>query len=132
MALAGKDVVVSVATSSGGTYNAIDEMNNMTMSHSAGNIDISEFGVDWRQRIQGLKDVTYSASGFWDPADTSGQIRIRSAWLNDTTLWVKVLPDGSTGWIQQTKVASFDVSATPDGTVEVSFELEGTGALANS
>lgn len=132
MALPGKDVVVKVSTSSGGTYTQVDELNDFSMSQSGNNIDISEFGVDWVKRMQALKDVTYSGSGFWDPDDTNGQVAIRSAWLNDTALWITVLPDGSTGFKGECKVGSFDISAGVNDAIAVSFDLEGTGSVGGS
>lgn len=132
MALAGKDLVVQVSTASDGTYNTIADLNSATMTHAGNTIDISEMGVDYVQRIMGLKDCTYSLGGFYDPTDTTGQVRIRNAWLNDTALYVAFLPDGSTGFKQEVKVSNFEISASADGAVEVSIDLEGSGAVSAS
>ena len=132
MALAGKDLVVQVATGSTATYATVADLNSATMTHAGNTIDVSEMGVDYVQKILGLKDVSYSLGGFYAPTDTNGQVRIRNAWLNDTALWIKFLPDGSTGFKQAVKVASFEISGSADGAVELSVDLEGDGAVANS
>lgn len=129
MAIKGKSLVVSVATTSGGVYSAVAERNNASMNHTGSNIDISVMGSDFIKRIQGLKDGTYSVSGFYKADDTAGQVAIRSAWLNDTALFVRFLPDGTAGFQQEIKVASYQVNAGVDGAVEFSAELEGTGAI---
>lgn len=130
MSIAGKDFVLKISTSTG-SFTAVDELNSATLSIVGTNIDISEFTNEFVQRIQGLKDVTYSLGGFYDPADTNGQVKIRSALVNDTVLYVQILPDGTTtyGFDQEVKVASFDIDASVDGAVELSIELEGTGTL---
>jgi predicted secreted protein len=68
--------------------------------------------------------------GFYNPTDTNGQAAIRSAFLNDTSLFIQFLPDGSTGFKQEVKVSKFEVSAGVDGTVEVSIDLEGSDAIS--
>jgi len=132
MALAGKNLVVQVSTATGGTYNTVADINSATMTHAGNTIDVSAMGTDYIQRIMGLKDCTYSIGGFYDPTDTTGQVRIRNAWLNDTALFVAFLPDGSTGFKQEVKVSNFEISASADGAVELSIDVEGTGAVSAS
>lgn len=128
MALKGKDVVINVSDDDV-TYNQVAELNDGTQTIDGTNIDITEFGDDWINRIQGLKDGTYSLSGFYAPSDTDGQVAIRDALINDTTLYVQFLHDGTNGFQQEVKVATFEVSASVDGAVEVSIDLEGTGTI---
>lgn len=130
MALKGKGVVINVSTDDVDYYQ-VAELNDGTLTIDGDNIDITEFGDDFINRIQGLKDGTYSLSGFRDPTDTNGQEAINSALLNDTSLYVQFLPDGSTGFQQEVKVSSFETSAAVDGAVEVSIDLEGTGTITS-
>jgi len=109
------------------TYYAVGEINNLAMNGDGENIDISKFTDNYRGRIQALKDINYTADGFWNKADTTGQIAARLAWLNDTTLYVKVLVDASNGWKQLVKVLSITINTTADGAVEASFEFTGNG-----
>ena len=129
MGLKGTDLVMSVATTTGGAYNTVLGMKDASMSMKGDNQDISTFGTDYIKRLQGLKDVTYSLSGFVDLTDTTGQTIIRTALTGDTALFFKFLPDGTNGWKQEVKVASFDMSAAVDGVVELSIELEGSDAI---
>jgi predicted secreted protein len=128
MAVAGRKTVVQVSTD-GTVFNTVQELNEATATIEGDNQDITHFGDDFVRRILGLKDATYELSGFRNPSDTNGQEAILDAFLNDTTLHVKFLGDGASGFQQEVKVASFEESSAVDGTVEVSIELEGTGPV---
>lgn len=129
MAMKGKSLKIKVGTATGGPFSDVQDLNDASMSLEGDNQDISTFSSDYVKRLQGLKDATYSLSGFYKGDDTNGQVAIRSALINDTGLFVQFLPDGTTGFKQEVKVASFEVSAAADGVVEVSIELEGTDAI---
>ena len=129
MANAGKNLVVKVGTSATGPFNTVQDLKEASISQSGNNQDVSTFGSDWIRRIQGLKDASYSLSGYYDGADASGQVALRSAWLNDSPVFVQFLPDGSTGFQQEVKVSTYEVSASVEGAQEVSIELEGNGPI---
>lgn len=129
MALKGKSAKVQVSTDGAVTFNDVLELNDASITIDGTNLDITEFGDDFINRIQGLKDGSYSLGGFYAPGDTTGQVAIRDALLNDTQLHVQLLPDGVAGFQQEVKVASFAVNPTVDGTSEVSIDLEGTGTI---
>jgi len=129
MALPGSAASVNVSTDDI-TYYAVDEMNALSMDAGGENIDISKFGDDYRGRIQALRDIAYRASGFWDKLDTTGQIAIRSAWLNDTDLYIKILVNAADGWKQLIKVSTITVNTTADGAVEIAFEFSGNGDVS--
>lgn len=128
MALAGRKLKVNVS-GNGTTFNEVLQLNEATMTSEAENQDVSTFGSDFIQRIQGLKDTSYSLNGFYAPENTEGQLAIREAWLNNTPLYLQFLPDGTTGFQQEVKVSSFEVTASAEGTVEVAIEVEGSGAI---
>lgn len=132
MALAGKATKfqVSVVAGGAGTYYDVDDMNSCNMSMDGNNLDVTKFTAAFIKRIQGLKDCGYQASGFRAPADTNGQNAIISAWLNDSELWVKILPDGTSGWKQQVRVSNVNISSDVEATVDCSFDFEGTDAIA--
>ena len=129
MAIAGKGSVVKVGVTSGGSFTAVADLNDASLSISGTNLDITSFTAEYISRIQGLKDGSYSLSGFYNSGDTNGQVVIRSALLNDSDLFVQFLPDGTTGFQQEVKVATFDINTTVSGAVELSISLEGTGAI---
>jgi len=124
----GLSTVVQISTDDS-AYNTILDINEVSHPLSANNEDVSAFGDTFVERLQTIKDATYSLSGWYNNADTTGQIAIRNALIGDSALYVKVLYDGTNGYKQQVVVSSFEVSSSVDGVVEVSIELEGTGAV---
>jgi predicted secreted protein len=128
MALRAADAVISVATTSGGSYSILDGISGFGMSRKGNSIDITLIGADYIERMAGLKDASYSLSGFYLPADT-GQGMIETSWMDRSDLFVKVLPDGTNGFIQQVVVDSFDTDGEADGPVELSCELSGAAAM---
>jgi predicted secreted protein len=130
MALAARNLVVRVRTSDNGAFHVVDDLKEASMSQSGNNQDVSTFGSAWIRRIQGLKDATYSLSGFYNPSDADGQAALRAAWLGDAPITVQFLPDGTTGFQQSVRVSTYEVSASVDGVQEVSIELEGDGAIS--
>lgn len=128
MALAGRKLRVNVS-GDGAIFNEVLQLNEATMTSEADNQDVSAFGSDFIQRIQGLKDTSYSLNGFYAPENAEGQIAIREAWLHNTPLFLQFLPDGATGFQQEVKVSSFEVTASAEGTVEVAIEVEGSGPI---
>lgn len=129
MAMKGKSLGIKVSTADD-TYNTVADLNEGSMSADGDNQDITTLSDAYINRVQGLKDVSYSLSGFYKPDDTNGQAVIRDAWINGSDLYVQYLPDGSNGFKQKVVVSSFEVSASVDGMVEVSIELEGADALS--
>ncbi|GAA0360960.1 phage tail tube protein [Bacillus horti] len=129
MALAGRKLKVNVSTD-GTSFSEVLQLNEATMTNEGDNQDVSTFGSDFIQRLQGLKDSSYSLNGFYDPSNTAGQVAIRDAWLNNTPLYVQFLPDGESGFEQEVKVSSYEVTASAEGTVEVAIEVEGSGAIS--
>lgn len=127
--VAGKNSSITVATASGGTYNAIAGIKSFNHSIDGASIDDSEMGVAWVQRIQGLKDGKISISGSYRPDDTTGQLRCRTALLNDSDLFARVLYDGTNGFQQEVKCSKFQIDASVEDKVNVSIELEGSGAI---
>lgn len=133
--MAGKSArttVVQVATASTGTYSTVVRLNNASFSIDGGTIDVTDFADTYRDRIIGIRDATWTLSGFFASSDTNGQTRIRSSLTNDSNLFIKYLftSTGSTGYKQQVRVASIDYGAAVDGAQEITFNLEGAGALA--
>lgn len=127
--LKGKSMVIDVSTNDADYY-TVANLKDASMSISGDNQDITDFGKDYIVRKQALKDVNYSLAGYYDSADTTGQLKIRSALVNDTTLYIKFKVDGTNGWKQIVKVASFEVSDSVDGVAEVSIELEGSDDIS--
>lgn len=129
MAMSGKCIVINVSDD-GDSWNQVEGLNDGSMTIDGETIDITEFCQDFINRIQGLKDGTYSLSGFYEPEDTTGQVLIQTSLLDNDDLYIQFLPDETTGFEQEVKVSSFEVNATVDGAVEVDISLEGDGDIS--
>lgn len=127
-ALAGRGVVVSVSTD-GTVYNAVQELNSCDMSLAGNTLDVTQFGDAFIEKIQGIRDCSWTLDGFFAPLDTTGQVAIRSALVNDTALYVKIVWDGTHSILQQVKPSKFEVKAGVADTVSVSITLDGTGVV---
>ena len=91
MALAGKQLAVKVSTD-GTSFNAVADLNEAKMEIDGDNQDVTTFGSEFIKRLQGLKDTKFDLKGYYDSADTDGEMAIRSALINDTPLYLQVLP----------------------------------------
>jgi predicted secreted protein len=130
--IAGKKARLKVGTTLVGATNIVAGLKNLSLEIDGQVVDDSEFGVDWNQRLQGLKDWKISASGNFRPTDATGQVAIRSSLINDTDLYCQFLPDNGTtanaGLKGQVLVAKFSIEDAIDGSASVSIELQGIGA----
>jgi len=128
MTTAGKLSIVEIGTD-GTNWETVANLNTADMNQDGDNIDVTTFTQEYINRIQGLKDVTWSLGGFLDLDDTDGQVVILQSLKDDTELHVRFLPDGTNGFEQEVKVSAFNTSTSVDGAVELSVDLEGTGEI---
>jgi predicted secreted protein len=130
--IAGKKGRLKVSTDNA-AFSVVAGLKSVTVELDGGTVDDDEFGVDWKQRLQTLKDVKFSFQGSFRPTDTNGQLAIRSALINDTPLYAEWLPDNGTtanaGFKVQVVPTKFSVDPAVDGINAVSGELVGTGAI---
>lgn len=140
VAIKGRQCEIHVSSDDDSAFNKVKYLNDASMSHSADNLDVTEFGDVYVRRIQGMKDGSYSLGGHFDPTDSTGQMLIRSTWAadDDPALYVRFLhtpgattPGDPMGFQQKVLVSKFDISASPDGTQDVSIDLEGDGAITD-
>lgn len=83
----------------------------------------------YRSRIYGLNDWSVDITADYDGADQAIQV-LRTAKLNKTKVYVKYLPDGSTGFSGQGLVEKFNLSGEVGGKEEVSITIQGDDALS--
>lgn len=129
----GRKIQVSVSTDDT-AYNAVGEMNSVEMNMQGNTLDVTAFGDDDVARILGLRDCSWSLSGWYDPTDATGQIAIRDALLNDTPLYVKVLlaptaTAGLQGFKQQVIPATYNPKGAVAEVIAVDFALDGSGPV---
>jgi predicted secreted protein len=130
--IAGKKARLKVGTTLVGATAIVAGLKSLSLEIDGTLVDDSEYGVDWIQRIQTLKDWKISASGSFRPTDTTGQLAIQGSLISDTDLYAQFLPDNGTtanaGLKGQIRVAKFSIEPPVDGIAGVSIELQGTGA----
>ena len=128
---AGFNAVVSVSTTSGGTYTKIAGLNDASLQRIRDLLDTTNFkdanDAPVRKRIYGLKDRSLSLSGDLDLSDSNGQVLLSDAIDDGTNVFIKYLPDGTNGWQVEFLVENFDMQSTPDGKNEFSCSLQATG-----
>jgi len=101
-------------------------------------LDKTQFGDDWKQWENGLKDggeLTFN--GMYDPADSTGQDVLRTANENDTQVTdIRFYVDANSYWTPKTTspasyvlVTGWNVEASKDGMVECSFTCKISGAM---
>jgi hypothetical protein len=125
--ISGCNTVVQIATTVGGTYYDIAETNEVSRTFTLNNEDVSVFGDCWTARQTTIRDASYSMGGFTDLTDTNGQVIIMAAAITDQDLFLKVLFDGTNGYIQQVILESVEDSSSPSAMVTNSIEFAGNG-----
>ena len=130
MALAAHAAAIRIATTDV-TGNEIDGINNVDWGPSAELLETTDFKdtTAARTRIQGLKDLSLTLSGDHEAGDTNGQVVLRDAYTNGTTVFVRWLPNGTVGFKCEMHVQEFKISGAFDGKVEFSATLVGAGAI---
>lgn len=123
----GRALRVSVATTLGGSYTNVAGIDSGTIDLDGVNVDVTTLTDADIVRIQAMKDTKVTLSGNYE-ADTSGQGAIRTALEADSDLFVKFLPDGTTGWKLQVKPSKYSIGSSITGKASVSIDLDGSGA----
>ena len=127
MAIAGKNGKVVVGTS--GTEKVVG-IKNWSLELSLETLDTTALGDDWKNYITGLKEWTASSVGDYNvPTDTKGQEALQTAFLNGSTVQVKMYVDTSNYYQGEAYISSLSIEDPVDDVVSISIEFTGTGAL---
>lgn len=102
-------------------------------------LEDTEFGDSWKTYLYGLKDGgQVSFSGYYDPADTTGQDVLRTANENETPLTdLRFYVDSTSYWRPNSTgtpsshiiITSWDISADKSGLVQCSFTGKVSGKM---
>lgn len=102
-------------------------------------LDDTEFGDDWKTYLLGLKDGgEVSFSGYYDPADTTGQDVLRTANANETEMTdIRFYVDNTSYWrpnstgtpLSHILVTSWDINVDKSGLVQCSFTGKVSGKM---
>ena len=125
-ALAGKGSSLKIGA------NTVVGINDVSLTINGDEIDVTTFSSNgWKEFIQGLKSGKVTAKGLYEPTDTNGQVALRTAWLNGTTVAnVQVMVDATHGFSASVLTTGMDIGTTPEGEVAVTFNLTVTGAVS--
>jgi predicted secreted protein len=128
MAIAGKNgkVVVGAASNT-----KVVGIKNWSLELSLETLETTALGDDWKKYITGLKEWTASSEGDYEvPTDTVGQKALQTAYLNGSTVSVKLYVDGSNYYTGEAYISSLSIEDPVDDVVSISIEFTGTGALS--
>ncbi len=132
-AQSGAATVVSCSNTSGGTYDEIVGIKYATTDTGIDALDTTAFsdttgsGSD-RTFLAGLRGHTLTFSGRFERTDT-GYAKVATVVYGAfANLFFKVLPDGTNGYRFEGIVTSHSVNSAVDNFVEVSFDVQVTGA----
>jgi hypothetical protein len=126
----GSSGVVKLAVS-GGSVAAMGEVRSFTLSESADTIEDSVMGDTARTYVSSLTSATLSMDVYWDDADTVQLVMDSGAGL-DWELYPTGTGTGEKYYSGGGVLTSKEITASFDGMVEGSFELQVSGAVTEA
>ena len=127
MAVAGKNGKGVVGASAS---KKVVGIKNWSLELSLDTLETTALGDDWKNYITGLKEWSASSEGDYEvPVDTEGQKALQDAFLNGTTVTVKLYVDGTNYYQGEAYINSLSIEDPVDDVVSISIEFTGTGAL---
>jgi len=127
MAVAGKNGKVVVGASAS---KKVVGIKNWSLELSLDTLETTALGDDWKNYITGLKEWSASSEGDYEvPVDTEGQKALQDAFINGTTVTVKLYVDGTNYYQGEAYINSLSIEDPVDDVVSISIEFTGTGAL---
>ncbi len=127
MAVAGKNGKVVIGESA---TKKVVGIKNWSLELSLDTLETTALGDDWKNYITGLKEWSASSEGDYEvPVDADGQQALQDAFLNGTTVTVKLYVDGTNYYKGEAYINSLSIEDPVDDVVSISIEFTGTGAL---
>jgi len=129
MALPGYNLVISVATGASTTYSPVDGIKQISVSDSTDMLDITDFqDSNLRRRLAGLRDLSVSLSGELETTDT-GWKNLKACYDAGAIAYVMIQTSATNGYTYAMLADSFEVSASVDGTVQLSASTKHEGTI---
>lgn len=127
MAVAGKNGKVVIGESA---TKKVVGIKNWSLELSLDTLETTALGDDWKNYITGLKEWSASSEGDYEvPVDADGQQALQDAFLNGTTVTVKLYVDGTNYYKGEAFINGLSIEDPVDDVVSISIEFTGTGAL---
>lgn len=128
MAVAGKGGKVVIGD---GAAKKVVGIKSWSLELSLDTLETTALGDDWKNYITGLKEWSASSEGDYEvPVDEEGQAALQSAFLNGTTVVVKLYVDGKNYYMGEAYINSLSIEDPVDDVVSISIEFTGTGTLS--
>ncbi len=128
MAVAGKNGKVVIGADA--TQKVVG-IKNWSLELSLDTLETTALGDDWKNYITGLKEWSASSEGDYEvPVDEEGQAALQKAFLDGTTVTVKLYVDGKNYYTGEAYINSLSIEDPVDDVVSISIEFTGTGALS--
>lgn len=128
MAVAGKNGKVVIGADAS---KKVVGIKNWSLELSLDTLETTALGDDWKNYITGLKEWSASSEGDYEvPVDAEGQEALQDAFLNGTTVTVKLYVDGKNYYTGEAYINSLSIEDPVDDVVSISIEFTGTGALS--
>jgi len=130
MALAGRGGKIKVSTTDA-SYNEVLGIQDISYEVGYESADISRMGDTAKRQLPTISTFSGSASGVYEPTDSTGQAVVKTAMQSRTTLWVQVLVDGTNGYKAECilKPSKYGAKQGADA-VSFAFDFEAGGGLA--
>lgn len=109
-------------SSNGSTWTTLGGVTSTDFEDIMNEIDSTTFGDTNVRRVYGLGDCTSSVSGLWDASD-AGQVLVRTNKAARDNIFVRYLPDGTSGFSAEFICTSIGTSQSVDDRVEVAYEF---------
>ncbi len=112
--------------------NAIAEIRSYSVEQTGDTVEDTTMGDSWRTHKATLRSWTATVECFWDETDTTGQ----GALSVGTEVTLNLYPEGSTTgdkyYTGTAIVTGRSISASFDGMVESTINVQGTGTLTEA
>jgi len=127
----GKNSVIFVTDSGGTCRNISGDMNNIVLSWSKANVDVTTFGLSDVDRIPGIRDATLTGAGFYNETDTTGiHAVLQGIMAASTATCINFAPAGSVSGCQLISgcylISSYEITGPIGGAVAATFSFEQT------
>lgn len=109
----------------------VASIKNWSLDINLDTLDITALGKTWKEFIAGLREWSGSLEGDWDvQTDVTGQKAIQDALLNGTAVTLELYVNAANKYSGSAFITAASPSADVGDLVSISFDFQGTGALA--
>lgn len=91
--------------------------------------EIRVLGSGAVERVAGLRDVTFTADGPFDP---TADAALYAAWNGDTAAAIEFQPDGTVSYTANAFIETYDISASSGDKCTYTVNLSGSGAVSRA